>query len=112
MFVARNVWHPNALDIINGRAKPDSIRDVPGASFEPARRWLIRGLLKRDVLNHVAAAMPGLRVFEHIELAVNDADARGPEHFVAGKNVKVTVKKLHVRADVRDGLRSVQKHFR
>ena len=50
--------------------------------------------------------------FKQLFLAVEHADSRGREDFVAGKNVPVRIELLHVDRHVRNGLRAVQQHAR
>ena len=90
--------------------RPDRVGDVAGAGFEAARRRLIDGLLERDVRDHVAAALPGRHVLEHLRLAEQRADAGRAEDLVAGEDVEVAVERLHVDAHVRDGLRAIDQH--
>jgi hypothetical protein len=72
---------------------------------------LVGGFFESDVLDHVAAALPGLRVFENVVLAEDDADAGGRENFVAGEDVEVAIVGLHVDLHVRNGLGAVEKNF-
>ena len=45
--------------------------------------------------------------FSSFGLAVQHADAGGPEHLVAGERVEIGVERLHVDLHVRRGLRAV-----
>ena len=64
-------------------------------------------LLEGDVLDHVAAALPGRHGFEDARAAIDDADAGRREHLVAGEDEEVGVQRLHVDRHVRDRLRPV-----
>ena len=72
----------------------------------------IGGFLEGDALNHVAAALIGRHFFEQRGFAVEHADAGRPEKLVAGKGEEVAIERLHVNAQVRDGLRAVHQNDR
>lgn len=76
MFVTGDVLQPHAIDVINSGAKPHRIGDVPGDGFKSLRSGLIDGLFEGDVLDHVAASLPGRHVLEDFGLRIDDADAR------------------------------------
>src|SRR5277367_2812030 len=52
VFIARDVGHADAVEIIDGGAEPDGIRDVSRTRLKAAGRRLVGGLLEGDVLNH------------------------------------------------------------
>ena len=62
---------------------------------------------KVTVRDHVAAALVGRHGVQQPGLAVENADARRPEHLVAGEGVEIGVQRLHVDLHVRRGLRAV-----
>ena len=109
--MARNIHHSDAAEIVDCGSEPDGIRNVSGASFESSWRGLVGGFFECHVLNHVAAALPGLRVFENVVLAKNDADAGRGEDFVAGEDVEIAIIGLHVYMHVRNSLSPVEKNF-
>jgi hypothetical protein len=49
----------DAIEIIDRCAQTNRVGDVAGAGFKSLRRRLIERLLEGDVLDHVAAALPG-----------------------------------------------------
>ena len=113
MLVGGDVGHADAHDVIDGRAETDRVRDVAGARLEAERRpCLIHRPLERDVGDHVPAALPGRHRVEHVELAVDDADAGRAEHLVSGEDVEVAVERLDVDGHVRDRLRPVDERAR
>src|SRR3984885_6162332 len=59
VFIARNIVHANALEIVDRSTKTHSISDAARAGLKPQWCGLINRLLECDVLNHVAAALPG-----------------------------------------------------
>jgi len=112
MFVARDVHHSDAIKIINCGTQPNSIGNIPRSRLESSWRGLVNRLFKSYVLNHVAAALPGLRVFENIQLAENYADPRWGKNFVARENIKVAVISLYINMHMGNGLRAIQQNFR
>ena len=73
-------------------------------------RSLYVGLLEGDRADHVAAALVRRHRFEQLCLAVEHADAGGPEQLVPGEGVEIAVERLHVDLHVRHGLRAVHQH--
>ena len=71
---------------------------------------VVGGLLEGDRADHVAAALIRRHRFEQRGLAVEHADAGGPEQLVPGEGVEIAVERLHVDRHVRHGLRAVDQH--
>jgi hypothetical protein len=63
--------------------------------------------LETDARNHVAAALPGRHGFEDFLAAIQDADARGSAHFVAGEGEEIAADLLHIQQQVPGALRGV-----
>ncbi len=93
-------------------AEADRVGDVARAGLEARGRRLVDGLLEGDVLDHVAAALPGRRVIEHVRLAVQRADAGRARRPCGRRKQTVAVELLHVDAHVRDRLRAIDQHAR
>ena len=58
---------------------------LPVPASKRAGRRLVRGLLEGDVVDHVAAALPGRHRLEDVRLAEQGADAGRREHLVPGE---------------------------
>src|ERR1700693_3569024 len=112
MLVPRYVCHPDPFDVIDRRTKPNRIRNRSGAGFEASGWCLVHSFFKRNISDHVAPALPRRHAIEDVGLAVNDADPRWCKHLVPGKDIKITIEKLHVHRHVRYSLRPVQDHGR
>src|SRR5208337_4049228 len=85
----------------------DGASDVGRSSLELLGCRSIRGLLKRDGLDHVASGLPGRHRLEMAELAVEHSDAHGPENLVAGERVEIAIEVLNVDINVGNRLGSV-----
>src|SRR5215471_17219717 len=59
LLMLENIVAPEFFDEIDRGAEPDRAGDVGGAGFEAVRRVLELALLKRDIEDHLAAALPG-----------------------------------------------------
>ena len=101
---------PSSRHVVQGRAEADRVGDVARAGLEPAGWRLEQRPLEGDVGDHVAAALPGRHVLEHVPLAVERTDAGGPEDLVPGEDEEVDVEGLHVDGQVRDRLGAVDQH--
>ena len=110
MLVTRDIGDANAIEIIDGRAQANGIGNVAGACFKALRRRLVEGLLEGDILNHVAAALPGRHRVQDLGLSINNANSCRREDLVAGKNVEVAIDGLHIDAHVRDRLCAIDKY--
>ncbi len=64
MFVGRGLFPADDAQIINGRAQANLGSDRGRARFKLVRQVGIDRLLERDALNHVAAALKGLHLFQ------------------------------------------------
>lgn len=64
MFVARDVLHAGASEVIDSGPQSDSIGDVARARLKALWGWLVDGLFEGYVLDHVAAALPWLHVLQ------------------------------------------------
>ena len=112
MLVAAHVLDADPFQVIDRGAEPHRVGDAARAGLEPRGSGLIFRLLEGDVLDHVAAALPGRHGVEHLLLAVQRADARGSEDLVARENVPVAVERLHVGAHVRHRLGAIDQNMR
>ena len=67
--VAADVVDAQPRQPVERRAQADRVGDVAGAGLEARRRVLVRRALEGDVLDHVAAALPGRHGLEDLATA-------------------------------------------
>src|SRR5882724_230354 len=73
VLVASDIRHSDLLEVIEGGAQADRVSNIAGSRFESRRGSVVNRLLKRDVGNHAAAALPGWSVVENIGFSEDDA---------------------------------------
>ena len=112
MLVALDALDPDAHQPVERSPEPHRVCDVAGAGLEARGRRLVARALERDVLDHVAAALPRRHRVEQLLTAEDGADAGGGEDLVPGEHEEVTPQRLHVDRHVRDRLRPVEQHER
>ncbi len=89
------------------RAQADGPGNVGRAGLELVGQRVVGGLGEGHREDHLAAALPGRHALEQLFAPVQNADAGGTEHLVAGKGVEIAAQLLHVDRHVRHGLRAV-----
>src|SRR5882672_12243943 len=90
LLVLADSFHADLLQIFDRRGKPYRLGDRWRARLEAPGKVIPLGAIDPDLLDHLAAAAPGLQSIEHRSPAVHDADPGGPEHLVGREHVKVT----------------------
>src|SRR5882724_8469212 len=90
LLVLADSFHADLLQIFDRRGKPYRLGDRWRARLEAPGKVVPLGAIDPDLLDHLAAAAPGLQTIEHRSPAVHDADPGGPEHLVGREHVKVT----------------------
>src|SRR6202020_642153 len=110
MLMAGYIRHTEVFEIIDGCSQSHSIGNIACPGFKPSRGWLIRGLLKGHVDDHVAAPLPGRGFCEHFRLAVKHPNARGRKDLMAGEDIKVTIKRLHIDRHMGNCLRAIEEN--
>jgi hypothetical protein len=102
---------------------PSFPRYSQAACSPPPPRWARAGLeaprqvvplraVDPDLLDHLAAAPGRLELVQHLAAPVEHADARGPEHLVAGEGVEVGAERVQVEWEMRHRLGAVEQHER
>src|SRR5207253_1741854 len=86
VLVALHVVDADAREQVERRAEPNRIGDVAGARLEARRRALVDRALERDVLDHVAAALPRRHGLEQLGATEDGTDARRSEDLVTGED--------------------------
>ena len=83
MLVARNIRNADTIYIIDRSTQAHCIGDISSSGFKPLWRGLVERLLECDVLDHVATALPGWHIVEHLGLPIQHTDAGRREHLVS-----------------------------
>src|SRR3546814_6282825 len=71
-------------------------RNIGCARLEPLRHIGIGAALEADGMDHVAAALPGRHVFEHLVTGIQRTHAGRPIQLVPRENVEVAAYGLHI----------------
>ena len=58
VFIVRDALHTDGLQVIDGGAEPDHARYVRRSGFEFIGQFVVDRLIKADLEDHVAAALP------------------------------------------------------
>ena len=111
LLVFEDVGAPQPLDEIERGAEPDRAGNVRGAGLEAVRRLLKHGLLKGDVEDHLAAALPWRHRRQQFVAPPQHADPGRPISLVAGEGVEVAAQRLHVDLEARRRLTAVDQHL-
>ena len=109
-FVTGRTIDSNLRDVIQGRTESNSSSNMRSTRFELVGQFVINGLLECNGTDHVAASLVRRHAFEQIFTAVQNPNARRPEHLMAGKRVEITVQGADVYVFVRYGLGAIHKH--
>ncbi len=104
VFVGGDPVDTDLFDVADRFAQSDGIGDVSGAGLELVGQALIQGAFDGDIGDHVAPALPGRRLGQHLFGAVEHADPGGPEDLVPGEHQEVGPGLGDVDRDVRDRL--------
>ena len=107
LLMAENVVHAEGADIIEGTGEGMGGDIVGGACLELVGQVIVGGVLKGDVLDHLATALIGGQTVEPRFLAVEDSHACGTIDFVPGEGEEVAIEVLHIDGHVGHGLCSV-----
>src|SRR5271155_532670 len=110
MFVGSYGFDPNLLNIIECSAETHSVGDVSCSSFKPLRCWLIGGLFKRNVRDHVATTLPWRHILEDIWFSIKYANACRCENLMAREDVEIAIQRLHIGTHMGNGLRTVDQY--
>ena len=110
VLVGADVVHAQPLDVVDGCGQTVGGDIVGGACLKLEGRALEGGMLKADVLYHLATALIGRQAVEPLFLAVEHADAGGTVHLVAAEGEEVAVYLLHIDGDVGCALGAVDHH--
>src|SRR3990172_9176171 len=111
-FVGAYVLHPEVVEVVDGGAEGDHVGDVGSARFELPGDVVPGGALLGHPLDHLAAGEERLHPLQQLAAAVEDTDARGAEHLVAGEGEEVAVHRLDVHRHVGHALGAVHQHDR
>ena len=112
LFMLLDRAQADAVHEIEGGSEGDGALDVRRAGFELERQLVVGGFFESDFLDHLAAAAPWRQGVENFRAAPEHADAGRGVDLVAGKREEIDAERLHVDADVGDGLRGVDQHER
>src|SRR5262245_7902527 len=82
-LVLHDPLHAEFLEILDRRREADGLRDRGGAGLEAPGKVVPLSPIDPDLLDHLAAAPGGLEALQDFPPAVEDADARGPQHLVS-----------------------------
>src|SRR3954452_12844065 len=107
VLVGEDLVHADRLEIVDGRAQTDRLRDRRGARLELVRRRGVRRRVHRHGLDHLAAAQERRQVLQELLAAPQHADAGRAAHLVTGEGHEVGLEGLYVQRHVRRGLRGV-----
>ncbi len=93
--------------VVAGGAEGDGIGDVGRAGFVALGGGFPVGAFVGDGDDHAAAGFVGREFVEEGAAAVEDADAGGAAHFMAGEGEEIAAERLHIEGRVADGLGGV-----
>ncbi len=110
LLVGRHARHAELVEVPDGRVQADGRRDRRRARLEAPRQVVPLRAIDPDFLDHLPAAPGGLERLHHGAPPVEHADARGPEHLVAGEDVEVGPERGHVERQMRHRLGAVHQH--
>ncbi len=110
MLVGRDALDAQPLHVAQRLGKPDGVGDVAGAGLELGRRPLIQRTFRRDVGDHVAAALPRRRLGQRFLGAVEHADSGGAVDLVSGEHEEVGAEFRDVDRHVLNRLSAVDQH--
>ena len=105
-----NLLQAKIVQVFNGRSQSNSVGDVRRPGLKPVGQAIVDGLLECHRGDHVPAALVRRHGLQQLGLSVQQADAGGPIHLVAGNGIKIAIQRLHVHPHVRRGLRPVHQH--
>src|SRR5262245_23494094 len=95
-LVLHDPLHAELLEILDCRREADGLRDRGGAGLEPPGKVVPLGPVDPDLLDHLAAAPGGLEALQNLPPAVEDSDARGPQHLVRRRRIEIAIHRDHV----------------
>src|SRR5262249_40860298 len=96
-----------SAQVLNGSREADRPRNVRRAGGELASRVLEFLGREIDLMCHIRSGLIGRHVFEQLAPSPEDPDTHGTEHLVAGERQEVTAESLHIKRNVRSGLRGI-----
>ena len=106
-LVLSDLVHANTVQIIDRDPQADGPGHVRRASLELERDVVPLRRPEVDLTNHLAPAHEGLHLLQAVLLAVQDPDARWPEHLVAAEGEEVTIDLLDIDRHVGNALRRI-----
>src|SRR5215470_12740133 len=109
-LVGGHALHTQLAQIFHGGAQPHGAGDGRCAGLEAPRQVVPLGMIDPHFLDHLAPAPRRLEGFQDLPSSVENADAGGPEHLVAGEDVEVRAHRGEVEGQVRRALGAVQEH--
>ncbi len=102
--------HADAVEIIDGRAQADGGTIGRRAGLELGRQVARLEAVQQHAADHAPAAQERRHRLQQLPLAVEHADARGPQHLVPAEGQEIAVQGLHVGLLVRHALGPVDQH--
>src|SRR5690606_1951090 len=96
VLVGGNGGQAYVLYITDGSIHGHHASNIWRARLKPLRYISIRTALETDGMNHVATALPGRHILEHIVTGIQCTHARWPIELVPRENVKITAYGLHI----------------
>ena len=106
-IVIKDRLPPDAVQVVDGDAEADGVRDVRRAGLKPVRRLFPGALLILHAQDHLAAAMPRRHFAQKFAPPVQRPDSRGPAHLVTGKGEEIAAQRLNIHRHVPGALRGV-----
>ena len=111
-LVLADPLHPEARQVVDGRAEPDGRGDVRCAGLELPGDRVPLAPAQVDLADHLAAGEERRHRLEQLAARPEDARTHRRQHLVAAEDVEIGAEILHVDGQVRHGLRTVDQHQR
>src|SRR2546429_5697736 len=107
MFVSSSFFATDNTQIINRRAQADLRSDSRRTRFKLIWQIRIDCFLESDALDHIAAALKRIHLFQQRRFAVDDAAACGRKNLMTRESVEITIQILYIDACMRRPLRAI-----
>ena len=77
------IVQPKLVQVIDGGAQANGVRNIGGAGFELVRQPVVNGFVEGNGRDHVTAALIWWHGFQQGGFAIKNTNPRGPIHLMA-----------------------------
>src|SRR5947207_3536419 len=107
MFISSRFFATDNIQIIKRGAQADLRSDSRRTRFKLIWQIRVSRLLESDALDHIAAALKWIHLFQQRRFAVKDAAARRRKNLMTRESIEITIQILYIDPCMRRPLRAI-----